>query len=137
MLIDNLPATLSKRLLQGLGVAAIASALLAGCQRVEEEEAVVDPNHLTVTIEGGALSGAYNPASFNEEIVRQALAANCTGGQVATYAETVGSDGLTSFTATCKDGTSQADGTYTFQRAVTRPATAEEAAAAQEAVAGL
>jgi hypothetical protein len=136
MPINHLPEYLTTRIPQGLGVALASCAVLAACQ-TPAEEAVRDPNHLTVTIEAGNLSGAYNPASFDEEIVRQALAANCSGGQVATYAETIGGDGLTNFTATCVGGTSQPDGTYTFQRAATRPATPEEAARAEEAVSGM
>ena len=65
------------------------------------------------------------------------MAANCTGGQVATYEESPGEDGLVNFSATCVGGTNQPEGTYSFQRAATRPATAEEAAMAEEAVNGM
>lgn len=107
-----------------LGIVLGATAVLAACA-TPEEKAVADPNHLTVTIADGNLTGQYNPASFDEQIVRQALGNNCNGGKVATYSETAGEDGLTAFAATCDGGTKEASGTMTYQRATTLPAAVE------------
>ncbi|MCQ0971979.1 hypothetical protein MLD63_16270 [Paracoccus sp. TK19116] len=136
MPIDYLPASSVKRMSWRLGAAIVSCAVLAACQ-APEAEAVEDPNYVNVTIAEGSLTGSYNPASFDEEIARQALAASCTGGEVATYQEGPGEDGLVNFAATCVGGTSQPDGTYSFQRRATRPATIEEAAMAEEAVTGM
>ena len=107
----------------------VAMALLAGCASTEEKT-VANPDHLTVNIADGNLTGVYNPASFNAETVKQSLGLNCNGGKVATYSEAPGEDGLMAFTATCDGGTKQATGTATYQRKATTPATPAEAASA-------
>ncbi|MFG6079472.1 hypothetical protein ACEUZ9_003903 [Paracoccus litorisediminis] len=112
----------------------VAIALLAGCASTEEKT-VANPDHLTVNIADGNLTGVYNPASFNAETVKQSLGLNCNGGKVATYSEAPGDDGLMAFTATCDGGTKQATGTVTYQRKATTPATPTEAASAEVAAA--
>ena len=67
----------------------VAIALLAGCASTEEKT-VANPDHLTVNIADGNLTGVYNPASFNAETVKQSLGLNCNGGKVATYSEAPG-----------------------------------------------
>ncbi|MTH76218.1 hypothetical protein [Paracoccus aestuariivivens] len=104
-----------------LGAALASCALLAACA-TPEEKSVANPNHLTVTVADGNLTGSYNPAGFDSETVQQVLGNSCVGGKVATYSEAPGEDGLTSFTATCVGGTKETSGTVTLQRAVTEPA---------------
>jgi len=121
MQIKHMTGNVPNRLNMGLGIALVSCALLAACESTQEK-AVSDPDHLTVTVADGKLMGQYNPAGFDQEVVRQSLAANCIGGKVATYEEAVGVDGLVAFTATCVDGTTEASGTFTYRRLSTAPA---------------
>ncbi|WP_311760037.1 hypothetical protein [Paracoccus broussonetiae] len=124
----NLTGKFSKHSYTGMGLALLSCAMLAACATTEEKTEA-NPDHLVVNVADGNLTGSFNPAGFDDEVVKQALAANCVGGKVATYSSTPADDGLTSFTATCDGGTKQATGTFTYQRASTAPA-ADTAAAA-------
>jgi len=130
MQIKHMTGNVPNHLSRGLGIALISCALLAACESTQEK-AVSDPDHLTVTVAGGKLMGQYNPAGFDAQIVRQSLAANCIGGQVATYEEAAGVDGLVAFTATCVQGTTQDSGTFTYRRLSTAPAPAATVAAGE------
>lgn len=93
---------------------AVTSVALGACGS-SADLAQSNPNHFTVKIAEGRLSGQYNPAGFSTAEVRRLLASNCTGKQLSGYSETPG-DGLVTFAATCKGGTSAHGGNMEFER---------------------
>ncbi|WP_134678795.1 hypothetical protein [Paracoccus ravus] len=121
----------------GLGAVLASCAILAGCADTTDEAAPANRNHFVVTVSDGNLVGVYDPANFSQQVVRQVLDRGCVDGTVATYSETPTEGGLTEFTATCGPGgiIQEIPATQTYQRASTRPATTEEVAAADAAIA--